>query len=243
MPASNSPRPVLLPQGWPEEDREREALTRVLLAAGADIERLLDEPTSSPEAFLRHAMRLPFLRHGRECPMIAFAPKTDDAELVLAFRSMLLGAVGSLRNTTCLVYLTAEIRAAFHHVAVHYGDLFDVRGGLLTWHVTDGIIGLVSRETWVVGLSTRLEELLNPCLESGIIAVDATPVSSGRSHPATTLPAPADGAEPINEGPYASVVKNSMPATPRIPSPSPFTSQSPYRPVSTMPPNPRLRKG
>jgi hypothetical protein len=34
-----------------------------------------------------------------------------------------------------------------------------------------------------------------------------------------------------------------MPATPRIPSPSPFTSQSPYRPMSTMPPNPRLRKG
>jgi hypothetical protein len=174
--------------------------------------------------------------------MIAFAPKTDDVEQVLAFRSMLLGAVGSLRNTTCLIYLTADIRTAFHHVAVHYGDLFDVRGGLLTWHVNDGIIGLVSRETWIVGLSVRLEELLNPCLESGIITIDA-PVGTGRNHPAPTEPAPAEGVEPAIEGPYAAVVRNSMPATPRIPSPSPFTSQPPYRAISTMPPNPRLRKG
>jgi hypothetical protein len=233
----------LLPQGWPEEDSEREALTRVLLAAGADIERLLDEPTNSPDAFVRHATRMPFLRYGRECPMVAFAPRNNDADELLAFRSMLLSAVGSLRETTWLVYLSTEVRSSFQRAAIHYGDLYDARGGLLTWHVPPGVLGLVSRDTWVVGLAARLEELLTPCLESGIMPVD-TPVAESQPHNAvTTEPAPPSDRDPFQELPYAAVAANAMSPQSRILTPATFSSAPPFRPTSTMPPNPRLRKG
>jgi hypothetical protein len=234
---SPNPRPVLLPLGWPADVKEREALTRVLLAAGADIERLLDAP-ASPEAFVRHATRLPFLRGGRELPLVAFAPGNDDVDELLHFREMLLDRVAALRDTTWLVYVEARIRQTFARAAQSYGGLVDAGGGLLTWHVPYGTIGITSRDTWVAGLAIRLEELLAPTPESGIMPVDP-PVGEFRHRSvATTEPAaPQDlHAEHFLESPYAALAGRSL-------NPSALSAPAPFQPgFSSMPPNPRLRK-
>jgi hypothetical protein len=235
--ASSNPRPVLLPLGWPADVSEREALTRVLLAAGADIERLLDAP-SSPEAFVRHATRLPFLRGGRELPLVAFALNSDNIDALLRFREMLLDGVSALRDTTWLVYVEAPIRQTFVKAAQPYGNFTDAGGGLFTWHVPYGAIGITSRDTWVAGLAARLEELLAPTPESGIMPVDP-PVGEFRHRSvATTEPAaPYEAhAEHLMETPYAAIAGRSL-------KPSALSAPPPFQPnFSSMPPNPRLRK-
>ncbi|MGC4069982.1 MAG: hypothetical protein QM784_36065 [Polyangiaceae bacterium] len=237
MNASSNPRPVLLPLGWPADVSEREALTRVLLAAGADIERLLDAP-SNPNAFVRHATRLPFLRGGRELPLVAFAPGNDDVDALLRFREMLLDSVSALRETTWLVYVEARIRPSFIKAAQPYGCFTDAGGGLFTWHVPYGTMGITSRDTWVAGLAARLEELLAPTPESGIMPVDP-PVGEFRhrsvatTEPAAPYESPSDN---LMESPYAAIAGRSM-------NPSALSAPPPFQPgFSSMPPNPRLRK-
>lgn len=232
MASSNSPRPALLPQGWPEEASEREALTRVLLGAGVDIQRILDTPPT-PDAFIRHATRLPFLRTGRECPIIAFAPSAIDLEDLLAYRNLLLTHVSALEDATWLVYLTASQRGGFYRDCQAYGSIFDAGGGVHTWHIHDGILGLVGRETWVAGLGARFDELLSRSAESGIIPIESPAAELVRGS-GSTEPAPPDDSEPYFEMPYAAVMSRSL-------SPLRTDAVDSLRQPSTMPPNPRLR--
>jgi hypothetical protein len=215
----------------------------VLLASGADIERLLDAP-SAPDAFVRHATRLPFLRLGRECPMVAFAPKQNDLPALLRYRNTLMEAVELLRDATWLLYVTGGVRNPILGAADRHGDLYDCGGGLLVWRVSDGPIGVVGRDTWVPGLSGRLAEHLAPTLESGVMPIE-TPIGEfRRSHLATTEPAPEGDPSSYVGTPYAAVASRSMsPPTQRRPSPFNSTTAPSIHPTSTLPPNPRLRKG
>lgn len=246
MASTSNPQPVLLPQGWPSQTGEREAFTRVLLAAGADIERLLDAPTSSLAAFIRHASRMPLLRSNRESPLVAFCPRSANTDEFLDNRDSLLRALPQLRNSICLVYLTADIRPDFMTQVGTQGGVFDARGGLLTWDIADGTLMLVSLETWVADLAARLEDLVASCPASGIMTIDPPcfPISSGV---ATTEPCPSDE-DPFNEMPYAAVAARHMTPMPRdlSPLPSPRSAfpaglDKPLRMISTIPPNPRLR--
>ncbi len=211
----------------------------MLLAAGADVERMLDPaPSASPEAFVRHATRMPFLRNGREKPLIAFAAGDDDeADSLLEMRHSLIDAVATLRHATWLVYVAQPNRAAFLKAAQRYGGIFDAGGGLITWHVHYGAIGLVGGDTWLAGLHQRLEELLDATPESGIMPVEPEFThSSPLNHIPTTEPAPPEVREYDEHSPYAAVAG-------RASSPMPRGSYAPEeRYPSTVPPNPRLRK-
>jgi hypothetical protein len=238
----------LLPLGWPSEVGEREAFTRVLLAAGADIERLLDAPSTSLDAFIRHAARMPLLRASHESPLIAFCPHSSSTHELLQQRAQLLQALPRLRNSICLIYLRACVRPDFMANVASQGGLFDARGALFTWDVTDGTLMLVSLETWVADLAARLEDLVATCPASGIMPIDS-PGSSLDSGIATTQPSPPDAdSDPFGEMPYAAVASRHMSPSPRefCPLPSPRTSLPPngdaFRPISTLPPNPRLRQ-
>jgi hypothetical protein len=170
--------------------------------------------------------------------MVVFAPRSDDVGFLLKYRTTLLTAVDSLGDATWLIYLSATVRVTFHRLAVEYGNVTDVRGGLFTWGVTPGILGLVSRDTWVVGLSTRLEELLTPCLDSGVVSLDELRFP----RIASTVPAPPSAPERFNDVTFAPVARNA--ANPKRQGASPFErAVDSYRNPSTMPPNPRLRKG
>jgi len=212
----------------------------VLLGAGADIQRLLDTP-SAPDAFVRHAMRMPFLRTGKEIPIVAFAPPEANADELLGFRDLLVESVPTLTDAIWLTYLSPHLRGQFFRAAQTFGGLFDAGGGLHTWHISGGIIGLVGRDTWVPGLSSRLEELLTTGPESGVIPLDAPLGEFHSSNVATTEPAPPDDCSAFSEMPYSAVAPHdSSSPGPRRATPI-LHSQPSFRPASTMPPNPRLR--
>jgi hypothetical protein len=224
------PRPVLLPLGWPQQADEREAFMRVLLAAGADVERMLDPAVgSSAEAFVRHATRLPFLKSRRDKPLVAMAIDNVAVPDALKLRQRLFDAVPALLEATWLVYSTKEHRAEFLRHAFRFGGLFDSGGGLMTWHVHQGVMGIVGAETWLVGLAQRLDELLEPTPESGIMPVEP-PLSNDPvpRHVPTTEPAPPAEQPNFDEHPpYAAIATRSLTPNPR---------------PSTVPPNPRLRR-
>lgn len=229
---------MLLPLGWPPLAEECEAFTRVLLAAGADVERMLDPAIGSVDAFVRHASRLPFLRSGRERTIVAFAPVEVDVDPILEIRHRLINAVEPLRDATWLVYLSHSIRSDFLRSAHRYGGLFDAGAGLTTWHINCGAVGLVGGDTWLAGLSQRLEELLDPGLESGVMPVEAPYAMHAPSgHVPTTEPAPPMEGHSFEEGsPYAAVASRASSPSPRNYNPDP------PRPSSSVPPNPRLRR-
>jgi hypothetical protein len=236
---NTKPRPVLLPHGWPQQADEREAFMRVLLAAGADVERMLDPaPGASAESFVRHATRMPFLRNGRERPLIAFAAHDADVDSLLELRHRLIDAIMTLREAVWLVYVGQPIRAAFFKSAQCYGGIFDAGGGLVTWHIHYGTVGLVGGDTWLAGLNQRLEELLEPNPESGIMPVEPQFTSSSPlNHIPTTEPAPPS--EPVQyeeSSPYAAVAGHPGKPQPR----SSYPPENRY--PSSMPPNPRVRK-
>lgn len=235
---SPKPRPVLLPLGWPNDADEREAFTRVLLAAGADVERMLDPAIGTADAFLRHAARMPFLKNGRETPLVAFAPTVADAEPLLELRQRMLEAIQQLRAATWLVYIEHSLRPAFIKSALTVGGTFDAGGGLVTWHVALGPIGLVSGETWLAGLHQRLDELLEPTLESGVMPAEPPSPHSQLHHIPTTEPAPS-GAVFDEDSAYAAIARGSLSPTRGRPSMAPGSGRS----SSSIPPNPRLRRG
>jgi hypothetical protein len=210
----------------------------VLLAAGGDVERMLDPATGSSEAFVRHTTRMPFLKSGREIPLVAFAPMDSDVDRLLDMRQQLIDAVPILRDAVWLVYVTEAIRTAFLKAAHRSGGLFDAGGGITTWHVSYGPIGIVSGDTWLAGLYLRLEELLEPNPESGIVPVEPVYVqSSPMNHIPTTEPAPPTDPSAYDDcAPYKAVAS-------RVRSPTPRLSYAPAeRLTSSVPPNPRLRR-
>lgn len=241
MPSLNpKPRPVLLPHGWPAPSDDREAFTRVLLAAGADVERLLDPaPGASLESYVRYAGRMPFLKNSRERPLVAFAAQGTDVDALLDARHQLIDTIRSLRDATWLVYVPLNIRAGFLKNSQRFGGVFDHGGGLVSWHVHFGCVGLVGADTWLAGLNQRLEDLLESNPESGIIPVE--PIYSRTSpvnHIPTTEPAPpVDPSEYEQSSPYAAIAGRGMYQSPQSSYPPPEG-----RYPSVMPPNPRVRR-
>lgn len=202
---------------------------------------MLDPAVGSADAFVRHAARMPFLKSGRETPLVAFAPAQPEVEPLLEMRQRLIEAVQPLRTATWLVYILQPLRAKFMRSALCVGGTFDAGGGLVTWHVPLGSVGLVSGETWLAGLHQRLEELLEPTLESGVMPAEPPAQRSHLHHIPTTQPAPpVEGFEDENSA-YAMVARRSMSPGKGRPSAGPGPANG--RLTSSIPPNPRLRRG
>lgn len=181
---------------------------------------------------------MPFLRNGREQPLVAFATSDSDVETILEMRHRLIETITMLREATWLIYIAQPVRSAFGKAAQRHGGLFDTGGGLVTWHVHYGAIALVGADTWLAGLSQKLEDVLEPTPASGIIPVEpAYAHSSPLNHIPTTQPAPPGEPRPFDDSsPYAAVAR-------RAATPIPRSSCRPEAHFpSTAPPNPRLRK-
>jgi hypothetical protein len=208
---------VLLPFGWPQQADEREVFMRVLLAAGADVGRMIDPgPGTEDAAFMRHATRMSFLRTSRDNPIIAFAPSEVDVNALLEARYQLIDAVSSLRSATWLVYLSASLQSLFLQWAHRVGGLFDAGGGLVIWQVYYGAVGIVGGDTWIAGLGQRLDELLESNPESGVVAVEPPVHRVPMHHMPTTEPAPPEDLRNLDESsPYAAVSRTSNPAPDR----------------------------
>jgi hypothetical protein len=234
---SSKPRPVLLPLGWPTNEDEREAFARLLLATGADVERMLDPPGGAKDSFLRHATRMPFLQRGREIPIVALVPADDQLDQLLEMRRNLIDALPTLVDATWLVYVADVNRPRFQKAAIRYGGLFDAGGGITTWHLNHGVLGLVGKDTWLSGLASRLEDLLASTPESGVVPIEP-PCAESTAHCAvpTTEPAPPSDAHAFDDAPAYAAVSS------RIPSPRPQSYGPGRRLPSSAPPNPHLRR-
>lgn len=213
---------------------------RVLLAAGADVERMLDPAAGTPEAFLRHAARMPFLRSGGEAPLVAFAPADSNIEALLETRQRLIEIVPDLSDVTWLVYVVRAIRMPFFKAALNLGGTYDAGGGLVAWHVPLGSVGLVSGDTWLAGLDQRLSELLESNFESGVMPAEA-PIPPLLRHVPSTVPAPPVELL-VEDAKDASLLYSRM-ARRTTPPVAATASSAANAMHSTMPPNPRLRRG
>lgn len=230
----------------------------MLLAAGADVERMLDPaPGASTDSFVRHAARLQYLKNGREKPLVAFALHDASVDALLELRHRLIDALMALREATWLVFVPQALRLSFLKAAQCFGGTFDAGGGLITWHVHYGSVGLVGGDTWLAGLQQRLEELLESTPESGIMPVEPEfSRSSPINHIPTTEPAPpVESVQYEESSPYAAVSGRALSAglhdhdaayaavAGRAMNPSSNSSYPPEaRYPSSMPPNPRVRR-
>jgi hypothetical protein len=127
---------VLMPYGLPQEERHRELCTTLMLRAGGDIDRVIDQPVGELDRFGRHIARIPILRHASSELPIVFLTRTSPLPLtVLNARRVLEGHVPALHGAAWLLFVTDEDDPFFEDGARRLGALSGDLSTCPLWHV------------------------------------------------------------------------------------------------------------
>ncbi|MCA9639847.1 MAG: hypothetical protein H6718_27310 [Polyangiaceae bacterium] len=120
-------RPILAPQGLPEDEYVRTALW----SAEGDLGRIIDAPTSSLDAYVSHLKKLRFLDSG-PAPLVCFVD-TRALGVVLMARALLEAEVPSLARASWLLLLQEGRAEHFAASAERLGTLDDSVDAVPLW--------------------------------------------------------------------------------------------------------------
>lgn len=120
----------------PSAVREDEELRGVLLALSADLSRVVDAPSHSVDAFIKHAARLRYLERGPTA-IVAFI-RTNPLGLVLDARMRLERHVPRLKRALWLLAVSDETDPFFYESASKLGSLDDSIRSVPIWTSGDG---------------------------------------------------------------------------------------------------------
>ncbi|MEZ4374399.1 MAG: hypothetical protein R3B07_26495 [Polyangiaceae bacterium] len=125
-------RPILAPQGLPEDELVRSALW----SAEGDLGRIIDAPNNSIEAYVHYLKKLRFLAGGPP-PLVCFV-ETRALGVVLTARALLEGEVPSLRKASWLIFLACAEDPEFEAAAQRLGSLDDSLASVPLWKSRSG---------------------------------------------------------------------------------------------------------
>jgi hypothetical protein len=183
-----------MPGGWPNEETEREACARALLASGGDIERIYDESQLGLDAFIRHIVRVPFFKLAQENPIVLVTGKMQTVVSLLEFYTRLYELTDQFDRASWIAYLTRNHVNEFLHGAESWGDVEYMGTEMYRWYTSPVPILVISSHSHASGLLPAVAALeLAP--ESGIIALnEPTGAATNRGE----LPARRASTQPEN---------------------------------------------
>jgi hypothetical protein len=223
-----------MPGGWPNDESQREACARALLASGGDFDRVHDESGLGLDAYIRHIIRIPFFRLAQESPLVCVTGKIQSVLALLEFYTRVFELTDQLNQASWIVYL-ANIRLnEFIREAKTWGDVTEVGGHTYCWHTAPCPILIVSESSQASGLRQALAELeLSP--ESGVIALREHQNNISIQVPAPARP-PQVATSSLSSGSIARLRFETRPSRADLPA----TSGGQRSP--TPPSNPRIRR-
>ncbi|MEZ4230560.1 MAG: hypothetical protein R3B89_15405 [Polyangiaceae bacterium] len=120
-------RPILAPQGLPEDEQLRTALW----SAEGDLARIIDAPRSSLGAYVEYLKKLRFLDGGPP-PIVCFV-ETRALGVVLTARALLEEQLPILRRASWLLFLKDPEDPLFAAAAERLGTLDDAISSVPLW--------------------------------------------------------------------------------------------------------------
>jgi len=180
-----------MPGGWPNDEIEREACARALLACGGDFERIYDEAGLGLDAYIRHIIRVPFFKRAQEDPIVLATGKIQTVVGLLGFYTRLYELTDQFDKASWIVYLVRNQLGDFLSVAESWGDVEYVGDEMYCWYTSPAPILLISSNSDASGLLRAVADL-EAAPESGVIAVtSSTGDNSIAAKTPTRLPAVA----------------------------------------------------
>lgn len=166
-------RPVLIPGGWPLNEREREACARVLLACKGDFERIIDTPSLQGGAFVRHIARIRFFERPDAKPLFFVTGETACVQRILKLRTEVLERTAVFDQVSWVICLETARLADFIEQAADWAPLEEVVcEGLYAWRTKPWPMLIVDWSVKAANIAAALTSV-ETAPESGFIATVA----------------------------------------------------------------------
>ena len=129
-----TPRPILMPGGWPRTKCDRDACSRVLLACGGDLNRVFDEPLYDMAAYVRQMARVPCYKFVGVQPLFFVAGRIVQPETLIDLMQRIFEATDVLNHASWITYQPAARLPAFLDSAARCADIDEAYTNIFYWY-------------------------------------------------------------------------------------------------------------
>lgn len=163
-------RLALFPHGLPAVQSARDRCLELVHAAGGDLRRVIDSPSSSVTAFARFVSRARVLERLPSSPLVVFTRSVPVATAVIRARRELVAFAPAVEAASYLLFHDATEAPQFFESAEALGEFDDRLSHAPIWTSPDGARWLVvSSLTRVSSVRERLEALERESLSSSAV--------------------------------------------------------------------------
>jgi hypothetical protein len=166
-----TPRPILMPGGWPSANCDRIASERLLEACCGDLDRVFDETHWDPEAYIRKIKRIPCYKFAGEQPIFFVTGRIRYPSELMVLMSRIFDATDVLNHASWLNYLPDKAVDEYLEQAALCADIDEAYDSIYYWY-TEPRPTLIVTETSRTDLVGRALMLLEATPDSTLVTGD-----------------------------------------------------------------------